>query len=171
MSRWGRIDILVNNAGVSPTTSLFEIDDSEWDDVLLVNLRSVFVACQLVAPIMRDQRYGRIINHASIAGHTGGTATGPHYAASKAGMIALTKVVARELAAEGITVNAIAPAAIAGAAMDKIAGDVTGLTSTIPVGRVGKPEEVGALVAFLASGEAGFITGATIDFNGGLLMR
>jgi 3-oxoacyl-[acyl-carrier protein] reductase len=120
---------------------------------------------------MRSQRYGRIINHASIAGQQGGTVTGPHYAAAKAGIIVLTKIVARELAADGVTVNAIAPAAIAGPAMDELPVDVSALPQMIPVGRVGSPSEVAAAVSFLASSEAGYITGATLDINGGLFMR
>jgi 3-oxoacyl-[acyl-carrier protein] reductase len=171
MSRWERVDVLVNNAGATPTTPFLELDDAEWDDVIATNLRSVFIGCQLVAPIMRSQRYGRIINHASIAGQQGGTVTGPHYAAAKAGIIVLTKIVARELAADGVTVNAIAPAAIAGPAMDELPVDVSALPQMIPVGRVGSPSEVAAAVSFLASSEAGYITGATLDINGGLFMR
>jgi 3-oxoacyl-[acyl-carrier protein] reductase len=150
---------------------LLELDDAEWDDVMATNLRSVFVGCQLIAPIMRSQRYGRIINHASIAGQQGGTVTGPHYAAAKAGIIVLTKIVARELAADGVTVNAIAPAAIAGPAMDELPVDASALPQMIPVGRVGSPSEVAAAVSFLASSEASYITGATLDINGGLFMR
>jgi 3-oxoacyl-[acyl-carrier protein] reductase len=171
MRRWGRIDILVNNAGTTATTPFLELDDAEWDDVLATNLRSVFIGLQLVGPIMRRQQYGRIINHASIAGQQGGTVTGPHYAAAKAGIIVLTKIVARELAAYGVTVNTIAPAAIAGPVMDELPVDASKLPQMIPVGRVGSASEVAAAVSFLASSEAGYITGATLDINGGLFMR
>jgi 3-oxoacyl-[acyl-carrier protein] reductase len=169
--RWESVDILVNNAGVTPSTSFLDVDDAEWDLVLETNLRSVFIGCQLVAPIMRDQGHGRIVNHSSLAGQQGGRATGPHYAAAKAGIIVLTKIVARELASAGVTVNAIAPASIAGEAMDEIRARMSTPPSPTPVGREGRPEEVAALVAFLASDEAGYITGATLDVNGGLFMR
>lgn len=169
---WGRIDILVNNAGETASTPFAELQDEEWDRVLAVNLRSVFIGCQLVAPLMFERGWGRIINHASIAGQQGGAVTGPHYAASKAGILVLTKIVATELASSGVTVNAIAPAAIDGAQMQAMPAErIEGLAKKIPVGRVGHPEEVGALVVFLASDEAGFITGATVDINGGLFMR
>lgn len=171
MERWRRIDVLVNNAGVTPTTSFLDIDDAEWDDVLQKNLRSVFIGCQLVTPIMRAQQAGRIVNHASIAGQQGGTVTGPHYAAAKAGIIVLTKIVAQELAADGVTVNAIAPAAIGGAMMNEITDNTAALAARIPVGRVGTEEEVAALVSYLCSDAAGYITGTTIDINGGLHMR
>jgi 3-oxoacyl-[acyl-carrier protein] reductase len=170
--RWKRIDILVNNAGVTPARPFFEIEDDEWDAVLATNLRSVMIACQLVGPLMREQGFGRIVNHASIAGQQGGVAAGAHYAAAKAGIIVLTKIVARELAGSGVTVNAIAPAAIDGPIMQEMdAAVIARLPSTIPVGRVGRPEEVAALVAFICSDDAGYITGATLDINGGLFMR
>jgi len=171
-AKWGRLDILVNNAGVTPVRPFFEIEDAEWDDVLATNLRSVFIGCQLAGRLMREQGYGRIVNHASLAGQVGGLVTGAHYAAAKAGIIGLTKVVARELAPHGVTVNAIAPAAVDGPIMDELPQkSVEGLPAAIPVGRLGRPEEVAAIVAFLVSDRAGYITGATVDVNGGLLMR
>jgi 3-oxoacyl-[acyl-carrier protein] reductase len=170
--RWGGVDVLVNNAGVTARTPFADLTDAEWDDVLAVNLRSVFIGCQLVAPVMRQRGWGRIINHASIAGQQGGLVTGPHYAAAKAGILVLTKVIAMELAPYGVTVNAIAPAAADSPPMHELpAEDVASLPARIPVGRVGRPEEVAALVAFLASEETGFVTGATYDINGGLFMR
>ncbi|MFN8225012.1 MAG: SDR family NAD(P)-dependent oxidoreductase [Gaiellales bacterium] len=172
VERWGRIDILVNNAGVTPSTPFAEVTDEEWDAVLQTNLRSVFIGCQLVAPVMRSQGYGRIVNHASLAGQVGGAVAGVHYAASKAGIIVLTKIVARELAAHGVTVNSIAPAAVAGPIMDELPAEVIErLPSMIPVGRLGRADEVAAAVAFLCSEEAGYITGTTLDVNGGLSMR
>jgi len=150
----------------------FEIDEAEWDDVLAVNLRGVFFGCQLGGRLMRERRSGRIVNLSSLAGQIGGTVNGAHYAASKAGILALTKVAARELAGYGVTVNAVAPAAIAGPVMATLLPDqVDALAASIPLGRLGTPEEVAALVAFLASDEAGFVTGATFDVNGGLSMR
>jgi 3-oxoacyl-[acyl-carrier protein] reductase len=170
--RWGRLDILVNNAGVTAAGAFFQISDAEWDDVLATNLRSVFVGCQLAGQIMREQGYGRIVNHASLAGQQGGAVTGAHYAASKAGIIVLTKIVARELAGSGVTVNAIAPAAVAGPVMDELPREmIEALPSKIPVGRLGQPDEIAAAVAFLVSPRAGYITGTTLDLNGGLFMR
>jgi 3-oxoacyl-[acyl-carrier protein] reductase len=168
----GRLDILVNNAAVTIRRPFFEIDETEWDDVLTVNLRGVFLGCRIAGQRMREQGSGRIVNLSSLAGQAGSTVNGAHYAASKAGILALTKVVARELAPHGVTVNAVAPAAIDGPVMEALPADqVEALTRSIPVGRLGTPEEVAALVAFLASDDAAFVTGATFDVNGGLLMR
>lgn len=167
-----RVDILVNNAARTVSRSLWEIEADEWNDVLAVNLRSVLFGCQIAGPHMQANGWGRIINMASIAGQQGGLVAGAHYAASKAGIIVLTKIAAKALAGDGVTVNAIAPAAISGPMMDAMPREqVEQLPAAIPVGRVGTPGEVAALAAFLASEEAGYITGATIDVNGGLLMR
>src|SRR5688500_4914532 len=158
-----------------PYTTLFrswEIEDDEWDDVLATNLRSVFIGCQLAGPHMRENGFGRIVNLASLAGQQGGAVAGAHYAASKAGIVVLTKIVARELAPHGVTVNAVAPAAVRTPVMDALPPErVEALAATIPVGRVGRPEEVAAAVAFLASDEAAYVTGSTLDVNGGLFMR
>jgi 3-oxoacyl-[acyl-carrier protein] reductase len=172
LGRWGGLDILINNAGVTATTPFAEVTDDEWDDVLAVNLRSVMIGCQLVAPLMAARSWGRIVNHASLAGQQGGAVTGPHYAASKAGIIVLTKIVAAELARSGVTVNAIAPAATEAPPMRELAPErLAALPDRIPVGRFGRPEEVAELVAYLVSDDAGFVTGATYDINGGLFMR
>ncbi len=168
----GAIDILVNNAGVMVRRGLWDIDGDEWDEVLAVNLRSVLFGCQIVAPDMRERGWGRILNLSSLAGQQGGLVAGAHYAASKAGIIALTKVVAADLAADGVTVNVLAPAAIAGPAMDALPSELREqLPGRIPVGRVGTAEEVAAIAVFVCGEEAGFITGATLDVNGGLFMR
>lgn len=168
----GGIDIVVNNAARTVSCSIWDVASAEWDDVLAVNLRGVMFGCQLVGPRLRDRAWGRIVNMASIAGQQGGTVAGVHYAASKAGIVVLTKVVARELAGTGVTCNAVAPAAIRGPAMDSMpAKETQNLAGRIPVGRVGEPAEVAALVAFLCSDHAGYITGATYDVNGGLSMR
>lgn len=167
----GRVDVLVNNAARTLFTPFAEIEPDEWDDVLSTNLRGVFFGCQLAAPRMREQGWGRILNMASIAGQAGG-ASGAHYAASKAGIIVLTKIVAAELAPHGVTCNALAPAAVQTPVFDEIPAErLEALRARIPVGRFGEPAEIAELAAFLCSGEAGYITGATFDANGGLLMR
>jgi 3-oxoacyl-[acyl-carrier protein] reductase len=171
-ARFGGIDILVNNAGRTVSRPFWEIPLEEWDDVLQTNLRSVFLACQLVGPRLRERGWGRIVNMASLAGQQGGAVAGAHYAASKAGIIVLTKILAAELAPHGVTVNAVAPAAIDGPIMRALPPEqVEQLARRIPVGRVGRAEEVARLVAYLASEEAAYVTGATYDINGGLLMR
>jgi 3-oxoacyl-[acyl-carrier protein] reductase len=167
----GRVDVLVNNAARTLFTPLFEIDPDEWDDVLATNLRGVFYGCQLAGPRMREQGWGRILNIASIAGQAGG-ASGAHYAASKAGIVVLTKIVAAELAPYGVTCNALAPAAVRTPVFDELPDErLEALRQRIPVGRFGEPAEIAELAAFLCSEEAGYITGATFDANGGLLMR
>jgi 3-oxoacyl-[acyl-carrier protein] reductase len=167
----GRVDVLVNNAARTDFTPLEEIDADEWDDVLATNLRGVFFGCQLAGPRMREQGWGRILNMASIAGQAGG-ASGAHYAASKAGIIVLTKIVAAELAPHGVTCNALAPAAVRTPVFHEIPKErLEAMRQRIPVGRFGEPAEIGELAAFLCSEQAGYITGATFDANGGLLMR
>jgi 3-oxoacyl-[acyl-carrier protein] reductase len=166
------LDILVNNAARSIARSFWEIDPAEWDDVMAVNLRGVVAGCRAAGAVMREARWGRIVNLASLAGQQGGINGGAHYAASKAGIIVLTKVVAAELAGSGVTVNAVAPAAIESPIMDAMPAERReAIAASIPVGRAGRPEEVAATVAFLASERAAFITGTTIDVNGGLFMR
>jgi 3-oxoacyl-[acyl-carrier protein] reductase len=171
-SRAERLDILVNNAARSVARSFWEIDPDEWDEVLAVNLRGVVAGCRAAGAIMREAGWGRIVNLGSLAGQQGGINGGAHYAASKAGIGVLTKVVAAELAGSGVTVNAVAPAAIEGPIFDALPAErQEAIAASIPVGRAGRPEEVAAAVAFLTSERAAFITGATIDVNGGLFMR
>ncbi len=166
-----RVDILVNNAARTVFRSLWEIEPDEWDDVLATNLRGVFFGCQLAGPRMRERGWGRILNMASISGQAVG-ASGAHYAASKAGIIVLTKIVAAELASHGVTCNALAPAAVRTPAFDVLSEErLETLRQRIPVGRFGEPADIAELAAFLCSDEAGYITGATFDANGGLLMR
>ncbi len=168
----GAVDVLVNNAAITLSRPIWEIDPEEWDDVLAVNLRGVLFGCQLVGPLMKERGWGRIVNLASLAGQQGGLVAGAHYAASKAGIIVLTKIFARELAPHGVTVNAVSPAAIDGPIMSAMPKErVREMAASIPVQRVGQPHEVALLVAYLASDEAGYITGATMDINGGILMR
>jgi 3-oxoacyl-[acyl-carrier protein] reductase len=174
LDRLGGMEVVVNNAARTVRRSVWDIEAGEWDDVLAVNLRGVLFCCQVAGPHLREHAgpRGRIVNLASLAGQAGGTVAGAHYAASKAGIVVLTKVLARELAPAGVTVNAVAPAAISGPAMDAMPADaIAALTATIPLGRVGDPRDVAALVALLAGDRGGFTTGATYDLNGGLLMR
>ncbi len=171
-ARAGRLDVLVNNAARSVARSFWEIEQDEWDDVMAVNLRGVFAGCRAAGALMREAGSGRIVNLTSLAGQQGGINGGAHYAASKAGIIVLTKIVATELAGSGVTVNAVAPAAIEGPIFDAMPAErQEAIAAQIPVGRAGRPDEVAATVAFLASERATFITGTTIDVNGGLHMR
>ena len=157
----GAIDILVNNAGIGRPQKIEEIAESDWDEVLRVNLKSCFLMTQAVLPGMRARRWGRIVNVSSVAAQVGGV-VGPHYAASKAGMHGLTHFYAAHLAGEGITVNAIAPALID---TDMVRANPNATASRIPVGRFGEVEEV-ADVAVMLAGNA-YITGQTINVNGG----
>ena len=163
---------LVNNAARTEFRSFWEIDVEEWDDVLATNLRGTFLGCRVVGAALRERGAGRIVNLASDAGHAASGASGAHYAASKAGVVAVTRRAATELAPHGVTVNAVAPAAIDGPLARSVLQDrLDDELRAIPVGRLGRPEEVAALVSFLLSDDAGYITGATLDVNGGVLMR
>ncbi len=166
----GRIDILVNNAGICPMTPVEEITPGEWDLVLGVNLKGMFLCSKAVIPTMRAQGTGKIVNIASSAGQMGGLAVGVHYSTSKAGTLGLTKSLARILAPD-IQVNAVAP----GTTESKMTSGwgqntIEGLVKQIPAGRLGHPADVAAAVLFLASDRATYITGQTLSVNGGLLM-
>ena len=172
ISKWERIDILVNNAGIREETSIENIEEQEWDRIIDVNLKGTFFFSQSVIDVMKKQKWGRIINMSSYGGQVGPLTSGAHYCASKAGQLALTKVFARSLSKDGITVNAVAPAAIRTPEMDRIEpGKLAKMVEGIPVGRVGEDLEVAELVLYLVSESAGYITGSTFDINGGLLMR
>jgi 3-oxoacyl-[acyl-carrier protein] reductase len=172
VERWGHVDAWVNNAARTVARPFLEIDPDEWDDVLATNLRGTYFGCRVAGIHMCERRTGRIVNLASVAGQWGRSLTGAHYAASKAGIVALTRTAATSFAPYGVTVNAIAPAAIEGPAAAAMPSDkLSAYVKEIPVGRLGRPNEVAALAVFLASPEAAFTTGATYDVNGGILMR
>ena len=167
--RAGPIDILVNNAGITGKAArLWELTRDDWNTVLAVNVIGPVLCCKAVVGLMRERGYGRIVNVASIAGKEGNPTLGP-YSASKAAVIAFTKSLAKELVGQGdITVNSIAPAVIHTPILDGLPqSTVDYMVSRIPMGRTGRPEEVAALVHYLASAEASFTTGQTYDISGG----
>jgi 3-oxoacyl-[acyl-carrier protein] reductase len=167
----GTVDILVNNAGIVHTTAIENITEEEWDRLIAVNLKSVFFASQQVLPYMKRKRYGRIVNISSSAGRMGGYGNGVAYAASKAGIIGLTMSFARKVAEHGVTVNAVAPGTTETEMIQALSEETKRmLKDLIPMKRLGTPKNVADAVAFLASDEADFITGAVIDVNGGLFM-
>jgi 3-oxoacyl-[acyl-carrier protein] reductase len=167
----GKIDILVNNAGITRDGLLMRMKRTDWDEVLTTNLSAPFLLTQAVIGGMMKQRWGRIINITSIVGQVGGAGQA-NYAASKAGLIGFTLSMAREVASRNITVNAVAPGYIA-TAMTEILSDEQkqGITAQIPLGRQGTDADIANAVLFLASNEAGYITGHVLDVNGGMLMR
>jgi len=169
--RLGRLDILVNNAGIIRRGSLDDHPDTDWELVLAVNLKGTYYCSREAARVMKERGYGRIVNISSVAGKVGDITSAPSYGPSKGAVNALTKSLARELAPYGITVNAVAPHAIETEMSAEWSEEKRrSVLAQIPVGRLGKPEEVAAAVVFLASDEAGFITGEILDLNGGYLM-
>lgn len=158
---FGQIDILVNNAGITRPQNFTDITEKDWDEIIAVNLKSVFLLTQLVAPGMRERKWGRIISLSSVAAQTGGV-VGPHYAASKAGVIGLTHSYAHLLIKEGVTANAIAPALIE---TEMVAVNPNATPDLIPAGRFGTAEETAQIAVMLAKN--GYITGQTINVNGG----
>ena len=170
LAHFGKIDILVNNAGITRDQLVMRMKRADWDTVLNTNLTSAFLCIQQVIPSMLKQRWGRIINVTSVFGQMG-QAGQANYAASKAGLIGLTMAMAREVASRNITCNAVAPGFI-DTNMTAVLSDEFKQTAvkSIPLGRVGSPEDVASAVRFLASDEAGYITGHVLNVNGGLLM-
>lgn len=162
--RLGPVEILVNNAGIARPQPIEHIAESDWDELIAANLKSCFLVTQAFLPTMRSRKWGRILNLSSVAAQIGGV-VGPHYAASKAGMLGLTHYYANYLAGEGITVNAIAPALIE---TDMVRANPRANTGKIPVGRLGTVEEVADIALLLATN--GYITGQTINVNGGWVM-
>ena len=169
LDRYGRIDILVNNAGVLRPTKVIDIEEDEWDWVIAVNLKGTYLCSRAVLPAMRKDGWGRIVNFSSTAGKSTSTVGGAHYTAAKAGVLGFTRHLARESAAYGITVNAVCPGLID---TEMVRGTIPdekarAYAASFPIQRMGEPSEVAELVAFLASDRAAYITGASLDINGG----
>jgi 3-oxoacyl-[acyl-carrier protein] reductase len=170
VARWGKVDIVVNNAGFAKRTPTAEIMPEEFDEIVAINMRSVFLSCQIFSEHMKANGYGRIVNVTSLASHNGGTVASPHYSAAKGGAMTLTRYFARALAGTGVTVNAVSPGPVA-SAKGRLAHMIEEINKQVPVGRFAEPSEIAAAVALLASDRGGFMVGATIDVNGGLFMR
>lgn len=172
-ARWGGVQVLVNNAVLTRAVPVLDITLEDWDAVMAVNARGTFATSQVFGRRMKAAGYGRIVNMASLAGQNGGTTTGAHYAASKGAILTLTKVFARDLAPFGITVNAIAPGPIDSPMVQALVGPekMPAMLAGIPVGHLGEAAFIADMVVRLAARDAGFVTGATWDINGGLFMR
>ncbi|MEQ5872454.1 SDR family oxidoreductase [Sagittula sp. NFXS13] len=172
VARWGSAEVLVNNAARTEAKPVLEIDPHEFNAIMATNAGGVFAGCQTFGRHFKDRGYGRIINMASLAGQNGGTATGAHYAASKGAILTLTKVFARDLAAFGVTCNAISPGPMDSPMVHNIVGDnLDGFLKNVPVGQLGDTAFVARMVTMLAGPDAAFVTGACWDVNGGLYMR
>jgi NAD(P)-dependent dehydrogenase (short-subunit alcohol dehydrogenase family) len=172
IARYGGIHILINNAGVLRPTKVAEIPESEWDWVIAVNLKGTFLCSQAVLPAMKAAGWGRIVNFSSTAGKNVSTVGGAHYTAAKAGILGFTRHLAKEVAADGITVNSVCPGLIDTEMVRATIDDArtADYARSFPISRLGLPEEVAELVAFLASDRAAYITGASLDINGGGLL-
>ena len=168
----GKIDILINNAGmIKYMNSISSVSDDEWDTLLNVNLRGTFLACRAFIEDMKKARSGKIVNFSSLAARIGAIEVGIHYAASKAGLIGLTRTLAKEGGPFDVNVNAVAPGIIeTGPVKQQIGGRENDYISTIPLRRLGKPEDVANVVIFLVSHLSDYITGSVVDVNGGIYM-
>ncbi len=166
----GQVDIIVNNAGITHDNLFMRMKDEEWDDVIAVNLSSVFILTRGILRGMMRRRYGRVVNIASISGVLGNPGQA-NYAASKAGLVGMTKSLAREVASRGITANCISPGFIATAMTDALTPKQTeAIAAAIPTQTFGKPEDIAAAAVFFASDEAAYVTGETMHVNGGMVM-
>lgn len=171
LEAFGKIDILVNNAGICYLGSMEDMKEEDWDKVIEVNLEGVFLCSKPVIELMKEQRSGKIINIASLAGKIGRILTGANYVVSKAGVIGFTKRLAKEMAPYGVNVNAVAPGIIDTAMTQAFPKkEMKSILKSIPLGRIGLPEDVANAVIFLSSEETSYITGVILDVNGGLLM-
>ncbi len=172
LDQFQRLDILVNNAAAAYTTRFEQITEDEWREALEVNLTAPFLLTRAALPQMKSQHFGRIINVSSLAGRTVSTLGGAHYTASKTGLLGLTRAAAKELGVYGITVNAVCPGLFDTELTQESATkeQLDAAQAGFPVARLGRPEELAALIGFLASEEAGYISGASLDINGGSLM-
>lgn len=173
-AEWGSVQVLVNNAAMTLTTPPMDISPEEFDQVVSVNMRGPFLGCQVFGQYFAEQGYGRIVNIASLAGQNGGTASGAHYASSKAGVMTMTKIFARNLAPSGVTVNAVAPGPldlpiVRESVPEEKLNEI--IENMIPVKTLGDPAYVADTVVHLCKPEAGFVSGATWDINGGIFMR
>jgi len=170
LNKYGTIDVLVNNAGISKQSLFSDITEREWDEVLAVNLKGVFNCCQSVLPVMLKKKSGKIINVSSIWGMVGASCE-VHYSAAKAGVIGLTKALAKELGPSNIQVNCVAPGIIETDMLSKLSpGELSCLREATPLMKLGKPEDVAGCIFFLASEEADFITGQVVSPNGGFVV-
>jgi len=174
--KWGRLDILVNNAGLgTPAKPVEEVSPEEWDETILLNLKSVFLCTRAAAPVMKRQKYGRIVNVSSFAGRFFSRLSGPSYSSAKAGVLGFTRHMAAELGPFGICVNSVAPSPTLTERV-KVKWDSRPeeerqkILAGIPLGRVAKPEEIATVIAFLASDDASYVNGVCIDVNGGSWM-
>lgn len=170
LDKLGKLDILINNAGITRDSLVLRMSEEDWDKVIAVNLKGCFICTRVATKVMLKQRFGKIVNLASIIGIMGNTGQA-NYAASKAGIIGLTKSVAKELASRGVSVNAIAPGFIKTEMTAKLSDDVQKrMLSVIPLGRFGEPKDVADLALFLSSENSSYITGQVIQIDGGMLM-
>jgi 3-oxoacyl-[acyl-carrier protein] reductase len=167
---FGKLDILVNNAGITKDNLLMRMKEEEWDDVININPKGVFLCTKAVTRQMMKQRVGRIINIASVVGVSGNPGQA-NYVAAKAGVIGLTKTTAKELASRNITVNAVAPGFITTDMTDKLSEEVKAeLLKQIPLARLGEPKDIAKITAFIASDDSSYMTGQTLNINGGMVM-
>ena len=170
--RFGDVDILVNNAGVLRRTGILALEEDEWDLVLNVNLKGTYLCTRAVLPAMKEAGWGRVVNISSSAGRSVSTLGGPHYTTAKAAVLGFTRAVAKEMAPFGITLNAVCPGLVNTEMVSEVitGAEVRDYADSFPIKRLAEPQEVAELVAFLASDRAAYITGASLDINGGDLM-